>query len=99
MTFKASLQFLNIKEGGLKTALHTDCRLKLVFEDANEVYYNAISQFIDVNLVLPGEHTTAFITIAKNQPFPNALYAGMSFKVFELTKYIGSGTIIHLRNA
>lgn len=93
--FKGSLQFLTKKDGGKKTEIHSGCRLKLTFEDA-ELKYNIVANFVEVELVLPGEHVVSEITFAGNQSLPEDLYAGMSFEIFELTKKIGRGTIVEM---
>lgn len=93
---KGSLQFLSIKKGGKKTAIHSESRLKLTFEDSSETFFNVVVNFAEVELALPGEHVVAQITFAGNQNLPKDLYAGMSFKIFDLTKHIGQGTIIEM---
>ncbi len=93
--FRGSLQFLTKKEGGKKTAIHSESRLKLAFDD-DKTTFNVVANFIEEVLVLPGEHVVSEILFAGNQSLPTDLYAGMSFEVFELTKHIGRGTIIEM---
>lgn len=93
--FKGSLHFSKKKEDNKEVAFHTECRLKISFEDS-EVKLNVIASFMEVELALPGEQVVSQIIFADNQLLPNNLYAGMSYSIFDLTAPVGQGTIINL---
>ena len=95
--FIADLHYLTPEQGGRKTAAFTGYFPLVKFSFSK--YMNGGKQnFINKEIVNPGENVKAEITLISADPFKNCLKVGFKFDVMEGSRIVGKGTIIEILN-
>lgn len=90
--FIALLTFLPAQEGGRTTPVSSGYRPALRFPFALG-QFTAIQDFMEVELVYPGDSLKAMVTLLDQDYFADKIYQGLDFDFFEGEMEIGHGVI------
>jgi elongation factor Tu len=95
--FIAQLHYLSTAEGGRKTPVFSGYRPQLKF-DFSEIQTTGIQNFINQEMVYPGETVEAEIWVLCKDIMIHTLKVGMQFEFREGARQIGVGTIKEITN-
>ena len=90
--FIALLTFLPASEGGRTTPVSSGYRPALRFPFALG-QFTGIQDYMEIELVYPGDNVKAVVTMLDNDYFDGKLYKGLDFDFFEGDVEIGHGVI------
>ncbi|MCY0969233.1 hypothetical protein [Chryseobacterium wangxinyae] len=90
--FTALLTYLPAKDGARTTPVSSGYRPTIKFPFDLELY-TGIQNFIDVELVFPGDTVTAEIAILKTEYATGKIYEGLDFDFFDGENLIGHGVV------
>jgi translation elongation factor EF-Tu-like GTPase len=95
--FKAELQYFTAEQGGRKTAAFTNYFPQVKFS-FNKNSGGGKQNFINKQVVNPGEDVIAEITLLDSQWCNNKLKTGLKFDIIEGPKIVGTGIILEILN-
>ncbi|HEX8269558.1 MAG TPA: hypothetical protein VF581_06670 [Flavobacterium sp.] len=90
--FTALLTYVSSKEGGRQTPASSGYRPTIKFPFHQDMF-SGIQNFVDTDLVFPGDTVTADITLPGAEPLMGKMYEGLDFDFFEGPVLIGSGVV------
>lgn len=90
--FRATLTYLPTKEGGIVTPVSSGFRAVVRFVYGNQEYF-ANQEFLDTELVFPGDIATAEVTLIAATDILDKIFAGMDFDLLINSNIIGSGIV------
>jgi len=93
--FIALLTYLPSKKGKRSTPVSSGYRPAIKFP-FDQGLFISIQNFIDADLVFPGDTVTAEITMLNKDYFEGKIYKGLDFDFFEGEDLIGHGIISKL---
>jgi len=95
--FIADINYLTTEQGGRKAPAFTGYFPQVKFSFSK--YQGGGKQnFIDKEIVNPGEEVTAEITLLLADPFKGSLEIGFKFDVMEGARIVGKGIIVEILN-
>jgi len=90
--FNALLTYLPAKDGINSTPVSSGYRPTIKFSFEQELFIG-IQEFIDTDLVFPGDVVSASITMSKRKEFTLKIYEGLDFEFYDGENLIGNGVI------
>lgn len=90
--FKANITYFSSDKSGLTSPFLSGFRCVLRFPFTNKDFF-CIQNYIDTELVFPGENVNANISVLDNS---TELYKGLDFELFFSSIKIGEGVIIEV---
>jgi len=95
MHFIALLTYLPSKKGKRTTPVSSGYRPSIKFP-FDQGQFTGVQNFVDTDLVFPGDTVTAEITMLDKEYFEGKIYKGLDFDFFEGQNLIGHGIITKL---
>lgn len=93
--FISLLTYHSELESGRSTPASSGFRASIKFSFEQDLFMG-IQNFIDTDLVFPGDVVTAEITLLNSDYFSGKIYEGLDFEFFEGENLIGTGIITKL---
>ncbi len=90
--FTAILTYLPEQEGGLSTPVSSGHRAAIKFASDSERVFG-LQNFIDTDLVFPGDRVSAHISLPSSAEFNSRIYEGLDFEFYQGDILAGNGVI------
>lgn len=93
--FQALLTFLASNESNRSTPVSSGFRPEIKFH-FDQKLVRGKQNFVDIDLVFPGDVVNAEITLLSDEDFVSKLYSGLDFDFFDGSVLIGHGIVTKL---